>query len=166
MKFELDHTFPFGLETYVRTMCDPGYDQYVAENVNLKAREEQSSTLDGDVLRRCVRVIPERDLPKAAARLVGGKTLAYDENLELNTKTGEGRWWVVPGVMQKRVDAKGTSIVRETADGCSRRVEGEINVRLIGAGRLIEKFIVGQVVDGYDTGARLMVEWAAKHAEK
>lgn len=164
MKFALDHDFPFDMQTYVKTMCDPGYDEYVAKNVNLKARLERSKTLEDGVLRRCVRVVPERDLPRAAAALVGGKTLAYDENVELDTSTGDGRWWVVPGVIENRVEAVGTMRLRETATGLSRRVEGVINVRLLGAGKLIEKFVVGQVVEGYDTGARLMIEWAQDHA--
>jgi len=166
VKFDLEHTFPFDLETYVRTMCDPGYDALVARSVSLKARTELSRTEEGGVLRRSVKVVPERDLPRAAAKLIGGKTLAYDENIELDLSTGQGRWWVVPGVLPDRVDATGTMSLETTPEGLHRRVEGEINVRLLGAGRLIEKFVVGQVVDGYNGGASLMIQWAKEHADE
>ena len=166
VKFDLDHSFPFDLQTYVRIMCDPGYDAHVAANVSLKSRTELSRSDEGGVLRRCVRVVPERDLPRAAAKLIGGKTLAYDENIELDLGTGEGRWWVVPGVLEERVEATGTMLLETTPDGIRRRVGGEISVRLLGAGRLIEKFVVGQVVDGYNGGAKLMIEWSEKLADE
>ena len=164
MRFELIHRFPVTPRRYVEAVTAPGYDDFVAAALSLRERREISRSEDGPVVSRTVRVVPERDLPPAIAKLTGGKTLAYDETIELDIHTGQGRWRVTPGLLEGRIKAEGSFVLvaDESSGGCVRTVQGEITVRIFGAGGMVEKFIVAQVRDSYDRGADVVRQWLGK----
>jgi hypothetical protein len=159
VRFELHHDFPITPEGYFSTIGEPAYDRFIEQELSLRERKELSRELVDGVLRRTVRVIPERDLPPAFAKLTRGKTLAYNEIIELDTKTGEGSWRVEPDLLQQRLKAGGTFRISAAPGGCSRNVQGEIKVGILGAGPVVERFIVAQVKEGYDNGAVALLRY-------
>lgn len=166
MRFELIHRFAVSPREYIEAVTAPGYDDFVALRLSLRERREISRDDTAPVVRRTVRVIPERDLPPAIAKLTGGKTLAYDETIELDLRTGRGTWQVLPGLLQGRVTAGGSFVLDadDVSGGCVRTVEGDISVRIFGAGGMVEKFIVAQVRESYDQGADVVREWIERRA--
>ena len=166
MHFKLIHRFAVSPREYVEAVTAPGYDQFVAERLSLRERREISRDDAEPVVSRTVRVIPERDLPSAIAKLTGGRTLAYDETIDLDVRTGRGAWKVTPGLLQGRVKAGGTFVLDpdEGSGGCVRTVEGDISVKIFGAAAMVEKFIVAQVKDSYDRGADVVREWIERLA--
>ncbi len=167
MRFELIHRFPVTPREYVEAVTAPGYDEFVAARLSLRERREISRSDHEPVVSRTVRVIPERDLPPAIAKLTGGKTLAYDETIELDVRSGRGTWEVKPGLLRGRVKAGGSFVLDpdEASGGCIRTVEGDITVKIFGAGALVEKFIVAQVRESYDRGADVVRDWLDKLAQ-
>ena len=160
MRFKLIHQFPTTPREYIEAVTAPGYDEFVAKRLSLRERREIARDDSSDVVSRTVRVVPEHDLPPAIARLTRGKTLAYDETTELDLRSGKGRWSIKPGLLEGRIKAEGTfDLDDDGSGGLVRTVEGEITVKILGAGAVIEKFIVAQVKESYDRGAEVVLEW-------
>ena len=159
MKFSADHTFRgIELEAYESLHFDEEFQDALCVSVKLSRACEKLEENDGHIS-RAVRVGPDREIPPAAQRVLGGRKLDYTEHLEYQRGSWKGTWRTEPSLMPDKVHCKGTIEFLEVPGGVRRLVHGEIKVKLFGVGGMVEKLIVSDVVKSYDKAASFTQRW-------
>lgn len=159
MTFEFEHNFSVEPDTYLKVIGESAFDAFIARELSLRTREVVSEVREGDVLRRTLRVEPERDLPAPLLRVTGGRSLSYREHLVLDLKTATGSWSVEPDLLSGRLTASGTLRISAKEGGCIRHLAGEVRVRIPGLGKLAERFIVAELERSYARSAAATRRW-------
>ncbi len=160
MKFSADHTFTgIDLTAYETLHFDEEFQDALCVSVKLARDCEKLEESDDGQISRAVRVGPDREIPPAAQRVLGGKRLDYTEHLEYRRGAWKGTWRTEPSLMADKVDCKGTIEFLEVPGGVRRLVHGEIKVKLFGVGGMVEKLIVSDVVKSYDKAAEFTQRW-------
>jgi hypothetical protein len=110
---------------------------------------------------RHVRVQPEREIPAPVAKLLGGRRLAYTEELEYDIGHYHGTWRIVPAVLADKIVIGGTLDFEAVPGGVRRVLAGVIDVTLFGLGGLVEKVVVSNVEKSYGDAAAFTARWIA-----
>jgi len=159
MKFRVEHTFRgINLEQYESLYFDEDFNNALCTEVKL-ARSLQKRDLNGKHLSRVVTVGPDREIPPAAAKILGASKIEYTEHLEYDMGSYKGTWKTVSSLMTDKVDTKGTFAFREGGGGVVRVVEGDIKVKIFGVGGGVEKFIVADIEKSYEKAAAFTQRW-------
>lgn len=159
MRFRAEHEFKgISLAEYEKLYFDEGFNDALCKAVNLdrtlERREEKNGTLE-----RAVKVGPDREVPKPVAKVIGANRIEYTEHLKYAYGSYEGTWYTVSSIMSDKVDTRGTFGFDELPDGVLRWVEGEIDVKIFGVGRVVEKFIVADIERSYERAAEFTQRW-------
>ncbi|MEZ4272739.1 MAG: DUF2505 domain-containing protein [Myxococcota bacterium] len=163
MKFRVEHVFTnIALEAYESLYFDEDFNIALCNDVRLK-RQLLSRDLDGDHLTRVVKVGADRELPPAAAKVLGANRIEYTEHLDYVFGRYRGTWKTVSSLMTNKVDTAGTFAFEEVPRGVRRLVEGEIKVKLFAVGSMIEKVIVADIDKSYNKAAEFTQRWIDQH---
>jgi len=85
-----------------------------------------------------------KDLPKIAAKVLGTKQLVYVQTNRFDAKKNRLVWNVEIPSLGDRLHVSGVTSLTATATGCSRLLEGDVNVRVRLVGAAVEKAIGGE----------------------
>lgn len=161
MKLYVRHEFDCSPERFWEMYWDEAFDSELRAESAVQ-RELLEERTEGDVLVRRVRFTPERELPSAAAALLGAKKLVYEQENRWDKRASTLHWRVIPTILPGKLDAKGTFRVNKTDTGCEQVVEGNITVNVMLVGGQIEKAIVAEVEKSYDKTAAVCRRWLDK----
>ena len=119
----------------------------------------------GEVRRR-LRVRPRMNAPAAVRKVLGG-TQQYEESGRLAPGSRDWIYGVVPSTLQNRISIAGTQRV-EPVQAASCRVTFEIRfeVRMLGVGRAIERFMADQFEDNLKRQEAFTRQWLALRGER
>lgn len=156
MKFELEHTFPVDRSRYEEEIFfDQDFNARISEALNLGPKDLQEERIDDEVIHRVNLIHPRHDLPTIVRKALKGKGIGYFESSTFYRKEHRASWSISSELMPNKIKGKGEIHFEETPNGVRRRVTGEINVSLFGVGGMVEKLIVDNVVQSYNTIAEL-----------
>ncbi len=165
MKFTTETTFRgISLQDFEKLYFDEAFNKALCERVNL-ARTVVKFESDDAKLHRVLRVGPDRELPGAVKKVLGTDRLEYEERLDYRWGTYKAQWETVPSVMASKVDARGTISFAESGGAVRRVAEGEIKVKLLGVGGLIEKLVVADVEKSFKDAADFTQRWIDEKAK-
>jgi hypothetical protein len=165
MKLSIDHTFAIAPAEYATLYFDEPFSIALSASAKLGRTLLRLDRTPARVVRQ-VRCEPARDVPAPLAKLLD-RGFHYVEELDFDLATLHGRWRVVPSVFADRVDASGTLFFEPAAaDQVKRSVRGEINVSVFGVGSLAERFVVGEVLKGYEAASSFTRSFLAERAGK
>ncbi len=146
-----------------RMFFDPAYNQSLyTEGLGFESLEilEDAVTPDGSRRRR-MRVRPRLDMPAAVKKLVGEK-VTYVEEGTFDAAAGTFRSRIVPSSLADRIRIETVMRLEPRGAGaCERIAEAEVEVRVLGLGGLVEKFIEKSLRDNYAKGAAFSNRWLA-----
>ncbi len=101
-------------------------------------------------------------MPAALEKLAGD--LSYREEGKFEKATRIYNLKVTPGRMAKKVTIEGELTTEPAGDGKLKRIfKLNVNAKIFGVGRLVEKQIVGDMRNSYDRSANFLNEWISKH---
>jgi hypothetical protein len=160
MKFEITHTFAVTPEQYEEIYFDEAFGAAQCEAVNLGRKLLKLEKTPTRIVRH-VRVEPSRELPAPVAKLLGGGSFSYVEEVDYDVATRSLRWRTVPSIAPEKVESSGTVQFIADGAGTKRLLRGDINVKVFGLGGIIEKFVVGDVEKSYEKAAAFTREWIA-----
>ena len=149
MKLSIEHTFAIAPAEYANLYFDEPFSIELCAAVKLGRtllRLDRSATR----LVRHVRCEPIRDIPAPIAKVMGGRSFHYVEELEFDLEKLRGQWRVVPSLVPDKVEASGTLDFEDLGGNVKRVVRGNVNVSVFGLGGLVERFVVGEVEKSYD----------------
>ena len=159
MHFKADHTFTgITIEQYEQLHFDEEFQIALCQSVKLARRLDKRED-DGKHLSRIVTVGPDRDIPPAAAKVLGANRIEYAEHLEYDWGSYKGTWKTISSVMTDKVDASGTFSFKAVPGGVLRTVEGDVKVKLFGIGGVVEKFVGADIEKSYQQAAEFTQKW-------
>lgn len=114
-------------------------------------------------LHRVMAMIPKIDMPKAVAKIVGDK-VGTEEVGTWDKPAGVYRWHLNLAAFGDKVKVGGTMRVVPDGEGrCKRIVEFEVDAKVFGVGKLLEKTASDNTVSGWTNSANYINGWLAKH---
>jgi hypothetical protein len=163
MRLRCEHRIPLEAEAFWSRIHSPGYEALAAEAIGLREYRELRREETADAIYRCIHVLPT--LPESllllARRLGGGDGPAsYVEEQWRSRHAREVRWKITPSFGASRVRIEGVVRVEPVdAASCRRILDGVVEVRFPGLGRLVERAVVATTIEAYrksaDAAARL-----------
>ena len=159
MKLNLRHEFDCSPERFWELFWDDEYNAKVSEGAAVERQLVREWEEGGKKCWR-MRFVPDRELPKPLRKLMGTDKLVYEQENKLDQEAGEMHWDVIPAVLADKVTARGVMKIVPTERGCERIVDGEISVRVPMIGGKIEKTILQNVQESYDTTAVILRQMA------
>ena len=159
MHFSVRHTFRgISREEYEQLYFDESFNEALCSAVKL-ARDVQSIDRSDAHIARVVKVGPDRQVPKPVAKILKADRIQYAEHLDYKFGSFKGTWRTIPDILANKVVSEGTFAFQEANGGVLRVVDGEIKVKILGVGGVVEKFIVGDVEKSYEDAARFTQRW-------
>lgn len=162
MKLLVRNTFPCTPERFWEMYWSDSFDAMLSEGSDVD-RELISERDEGGVNIRRVRFTPQKELPTAAATVLGASKLIYEQEMRYHADKGLMEWRVVPTILPGKLDAHGQFTVVPVAAGCEQIVEGTISVNVRFVGSTIEKAVVAEVEKSYVKTAATIEEWLRVH---
>ena len=161
MKLDITHHYPCTPEVFWEMFWDDDYDQRLSEGTAVTRQLIEEWEEDGQ---RCwrMRFIPDRELPRPVAKLLGSDKLVYDQKNRLDEANNTLHWEVIPTVLADKVVARGRMFVVPNDGGCDRVVKGEVTVNVPLVGGRIEKTILANVAESYDRAVEAALEWLSE----
>ncbi|MCA9718320.1 MAG: DUF2505 domain-containing protein [Myxococcales bacterium] len=165
-KYTVEDDFETTVDRYWAVFFDEEYNKGLFEHLAI-TREVLEITREGEgqdeVIRRRIRLTPQRDVPTIFKRFVKG-AIQYTEHNVFTRKKDTIDVKIVPGFMGDKFTSVGTYIVRATGDNKVRRTfHGEINCSVPLVGGRVEKHIAGEVIDGYKKTTDFTRRWLREH---
>ena len=130
-----------------------------AVGLQKRATTEHHIARDGKERMR-VRVVPRLALPAVIGNLVAGHVVSYDEVTVFDPATRQAALSIETAAGEI-VQVRGRAALLEGPGGVELRFAGEANVHFLGLGRLIERFLVGEVTRRY----RLVEQALQRHID-
>jgi len=98
-----------------------------------------------------VKLFPERAVPAPVVALLGVDKMEYDEVTRYEVGTYEGTWTMVPAMFEDLFASSGGFEFRALDEHTVSRVFfGDLDVKIWGIGRWVEKTIIEEIVRSYD----------------
>jgi hypothetical protein len=120
-------------------------------------------TDDGEVLHRRMVMIPKLEMPKAVAKLVGDK-VGFEEIGDWTRKQGVFRWRLLLAAFGDKVRVEGEMRLVANGEGhCRRVVDFEVEAKMFGVGKLIEKTAAENTIDGWTKSAKWINGYLARN---
>ena len=163
MRMDVRHELPAAVDVAWKALHSEAYVRAQREETGT-AGEVVSDEVqpDGTRLRR-TRVTLGRDLPAAAANLLGSKRLAYTLEEEVDSANHRVKWRVIVDRVSNKVKAAGVFSLEPISDStCRRVVAGEIKVSVPLVGGRIEKGIAAELTKSYEATAVFARKWLSE----
>ena len=165
MHFEVDHEFPGSSARVADVLCDPAF-QTQLDLPDLSRPEVVESSLDGTTRLLRLRYEYIGQLDPIARKVIGGRTLTWIQELQLDTATYSGRLSFFAEADADRLNGAGeVTITAIDGDEQSRRhIAGDLHVRVPLVGGTAEKRIVPGLVRRLDVEAAALSQELATRA--
>jgi hypothetical protein len=160
MQISIDHTFAIAPAEYATLYFDEDFQKALCASVKLGRTLLRLDRTPERIVRH-VRCEPVREVPAPLAKLMGGAPFHYVEELAFDLTNHEGTWRVVPSLVPDRVDASGRLFFTPSGSGVTRSVRGGVTVSVFGIGAIAEKFVVAEVLKGYEAAS----DFTRRHLE-
>ncbi|MBI5498240.1 MAG: DUF2505 family protein [Deltaproteobacteria bacterium] len=163
----IEHFFP-GItpDEFWAMLLDKQFDRELQPALGVRQREELERKDDGKRLQRRIRMVPGFPAPAAVQKALDNVELEYMEESTYDRERGELHWVITPNVLKERVTARGVVRVRPEGNGVRRTIDGEVTVRLLGLGGLIEKLVKENTVRSYEGASRFTAEFIRQGRHK
>ena len=151
MRVRIAHHFTgVDVETFVRVYYSTAFNQQVAPLAGLASRVllDERVNDDGTVQRR-VRMRPDITLPGPVQKRLRGAPIEYDEISVYDPHTHRARYRI-ESAAGARVDVRGEIAFVGQDGGVTREINGTVEVRVLGLGRIVEGLIVRETRGRYD----------------
>jgi hypothetical protein len=165
MEFEIRHRFQTNVDGFWK---DVFFDNAFNQNLYLEVLgfrtyevvDEQHRS-DGTVC-RTVYYDPAAEVPSVARKILGDKT-GYTEKGEFDPKTKRWRFEVIPEMARDKIRMRGEFWVEALgANSVERIARHDIEVSILGVGRMVEKLIQQQMRESYDQAAAFTARYLAE----
>jgi hypothetical protein len=151
-------------EKFMKLFFDPEFNEQVKKGVPVRERQEIKREDDGKVLRSTMRVVPARQIPEGARKILGADTASYEEDSVYRHGSYVVEWKVRWSFLPGKIRHEGTmKLFEEGKDAVRREISGDLKVSLFGVGGLVEKTIVEGIEESYKQATSFTQRWIDEH---
>lgn len=159
-RIEISHLFDGTPDDYLAVIDGAEFEAQLCQAVGLREHTVISTEDRGDHLLVRLRVVPERDMPGPVKAALGGKGMGYFEEEKRPKNRPWHREWTIflDALGPNRFRCCGTFDLQPEAGGTRRTLRGEVEVKLLGVGGLIEKGTAKGITETYEKTSVLVRE--------
>lgn len=118
---------------------------------------------EGDKLFRRMQMTPKLEMPKAVTKIVGDR-VGYEETGEWVRSEGAYHWRLLLAAFGDKLRVAGTMRFVAHGDGhCRRLVEFEVDAKMFGIGKLVEKTAAQNTIEGWHNSAKWINDYLARN---
>ena len=160
----MDHEIHCPPERLWQLYFDEGFNhEMYVEGLEFPSLEIVEQSDDGDTIHRRMKVVPKVDMPKAVAKVVGDK-VGYEESGDYVRSKGEFHWRMKLAAFGDKARVEGVMRVVPHGEGrCRRVVDFEVEVKMFGIGKLVEKTASDNTISGWDASAKWINGYLARN---
>jgi hypothetical protein len=166
MRYTISDDFETSLDHYWQVFFDDAYNAELYKRLRV-GREvlevQKEGEGEGLVIRRKVKLSPQREVPALVAKFVKG-AITYTEQGVFTARTNTLEIVTIPGFMADQLTTRGTYKVQSLGPNKVRRTwDGEISCKIPLLGGKVEKHIVEEVTTSYRDTTEFTRKWLADH---
>lgn len=166
MRYTISDDFDTSLEHYWQVFFDDAYNAELYKRLKV-GREVLEVKQEGEgeslVIRRKVKLSPQREVPALVAKFVKG-AITYTEQGVFTARTNTLEVVTIPGFMAEQLTTRGTYKVQSLGPTKVRRTwDGEISCKIPLLGGKVEKHIVDEVTASYRDTTEFTRKWLVDH---
>jgi len=167
-KLQIEHVIPLSADEYWRINNQADFEEFQAPKLRLNAYTEIERREAGGTLHRRIRVEPDIKIPGPLQGLLkknlGNQAFYYEETRDIPVNPDPKRmaydWEIHPPALADKLHIAGRFIVEPIDDSsCRRTLTGEVKVKILGLGGLVEKFAAGELQKTYDQIPKVVQAW-------
>lgn len=149
--FKLEHEFPtISLDQFVAHLNDPKLNRMLEEGLDFSERKLISTKESPTEIKWVFRVKKSSQLPKAIQKIVKDETFSWEESSRFVRKENCIYWEIVPDSKIFKFHGEGVFRFKPVGKGVKRIMEGEVSVEIPLVGKMVENFIVNELVKSYE----------------
>jgi hypothetical protein len=154
------------VDRFVEVYFSEDFNNQVARISGLKSRVLVEEKLHADGSRdRRVRMEPNVTLPGPIQKFVGSEPISYDEVSHYDAAKKRVTYHI-DSKANDRVVVKGSIAFVADGSGVRRVIDGVIEVKVLGLGGIVEKFVEAETQKGYAKIATFLQGYLDEHARK
>lgn len=149
--FKLEHDFKtIPLEKFVAHLNDPKLNKMLEQGLSFDERTLISRKEDVDGIEWQFRVKKSGELPAAIKKVLKEDSLGWQEKSRFVRKENCIHWQILPDTRLIKFHGEGVWRLLAQSHGCKRIIEGKVTVEIPLVGKLVEGFIVNELVKSYE----------------
>ena len=161
MNFSFAHDFDIDPQGFWDLFFSKPYEEDLYKRLKIRTRTVLEHKDEGNLVRRTQRMEPELAVPSWAASVI--KDTGYTEYDVLDKATSKMAVRIEPMLMKERFQMSSSFNVTPLGPRrCRREFAGEVKILVPLLGGRIEKLMIDQMREAYDTAAQVTREWVAK----
>lgn len=161
MHFKFEHEFDLDAASYWDLFFSEDYNKDLYAELKMKDRKVLEQKEEGGVLRRTVKLVPGKEVPAIFKSIVSD--MSYTEKNVYRKERSEMEVVVEPALMKDKFDLRAVYSVKPLGDKKVRRTfEGDVNIKIMLIGGKMEKYMVDELRESYETAARVTRKWIEK----
>ncbi len=162
MNFSFVHEFDIDPQGFWDLFFSKPYEEELYKRLKMRSRTVLEFKDEGNQVRRTQRMEPELAIPSWAASVI--KDTGYTEYNVLDKATSKMSVRIEPALMKERFQMSCSFAVTPLGPGrCRREFSGEVKISVPLLGGKIEKLMIEQLREAYDTAAQVTREWIGKN---
>ncbi len=166
MHYTITDDFDTSLQHYWDIFFDDTYNAELYKRLKI-GREVQELQREGEgddlVIRRKVKLSPQREVPALFAKFVKG-AITYTEQNVYTARTSSMDVVTIPGFMADALTTRGIYKVQALGPHKVRRIwDGDVSCKIPLLGGKVEKGIVEEVTQSYRDTTEFTRKWLAEH---
>ena len=168
-QLEIVHVFDGTPDDYLAVIDAEDFPAMLCARLNLKERTLLLREDRGDHVFVQWKVLPTADIPGPVKAALGGKGLSFIEEERQPKARPHHREWnvLLEALGPKRFRCSGTFDLVPEGGGTRRILKGEVDVKLLGVGGIVEKHVARGMVESYEkTSTLVRAGIAARHASR
>lgn len=158
--FTLQHDFlNIPLELFEAHLNDPELNRRLKDGLGFDERKLIESHEHKDRIEWVFLVKKHGDMPKVLQKVLKDQSLAWLESSRFMPKEHCIYWEIKPESSIVKFHGQGAFKLYKKGKGCSRVIDGEIVVDVPLVGKIIENFIVNELIKSYEIEPRIQSEF-------
>ena len=151
MKIEVEHRYErISCEAFVKMYFSVAYNNAIAPIVSLKERRIDSEVhLENGRTERRIFMAPDVALPSVLAKMAAHASIAYTEVSVYDPQTYTVKYHI-ESAAQKMISVSGQVMFIADSTAVRRRIQGDVHVKILGLGHVIERLIASETQKRYD----------------
>jgi hypothetical protein len=159
----LEHRFDnIPLEKFVAHLNDPKLNKMLEKGLSFDERTLTSRKETPTGIEWQFQVKKSGDMPSAIKKVIKGDSFGWQEISRLVRKENCIYWEILPASKLIKFHGEGVWRLLPAKQGCTRIIEGKVTVDIPLVGKLIETFIVGELVKTYEIEPAIQEQFYAQ----
>jgi hypothetical protein len=161
--FTLEHDFKsIPLEKFIAHLNEPKLNKMLEKGLSFSERSLVSRKEDGEDIEWQFRVKKSGDLPSAIKKVLKTDSFSWHEISRFVRKENCIHWEILPDSAWLKFHGEGIWLLKKANKGCKRVIEGKVTVEIPIVGKMVEAFIVNELVKSYEIEPKIQEEFYAQ----